>query len=312
MHADLGIFRKTLHIIPVIPVYLIICTVIYAFTQNYTFDNNSSLFKTFILILFYFSATMVIICHTFAMFADPGIVKIQPNDYEKSNLTTSNSHNHALYCKKCPGSRPDRSHHCKVCKKCIMKMDHHCPWIGNCVGLWNIKYFYLFLFYATLGDLIAAVLLYFKFKQTDISDKFKNQTASTIYELIFIFKEQIILLIGIMLAIAMTVSIGFLFYLQTKNLINDTTTLELICEFQNKLGNNRKKFENFKYIMGDKIYKWFLPIQSADILMLKSQNKLNSNEVRKSADSNENNYISLTDNVHEFDENIQINLNLSD
>ena len=29
-------------------------------------------------------------------------------------------------------------------------MDHHCPWINNCVGEWNQKYFIQFLFYVAI------------------------------------------------------------------------------------------------------------------------------------------------------------------
>ncbi|KIJ54210.1 hypothetical protein M422DRAFT_241461 [Sphaerobolus stellatus SS14] len=39
------------------------------------------------------------------------------------------------WCRKCERRRPERAHHCSACGRCILKMDHHCPWIGNnCVG----------------------------------------------------------------------------------------------------------------------------------------------------------------------------------
>jgi len=54
--------------------------------------------------------------------------------------------------------KPPRSHHCRVCKRCVLKMDHHCVWINNCVGYANYKAFIICVLNATIGSLYSFVI----------------------------------------------------------------------------------------------------------------------------------------------------------
>lgn len=47
------------------------------------------------------------------------------------------------FCRHCKEDQLLRMKHCRDCNKCVATFDHHCLWIGNCVGEKNRPFFYL-------------------------------------------------------------------------------------------------------------------------------------------------------------------------
>ena len=131
--------------------------------------------------------------HLAVMLTDPGAVPkecvpleddVQEIDFRQANLeggvnsyqaqmnrsrTASRAHipvtikKYRKFCKRCKAFKPIRAHHCSICGRCIIKMDHHCPWVNNCVGIGNQKLFLLFLLWVNLTCIYSLLLVISKF-----------------------------------------------------------------------------------------------------------------------------------------------------
>ena len=275
MYANQPCLKKLSLFWGIIPVYFVIFEVI--FTINYYIIFNSQytiyIMKIISIILFEPLALFTLITHLLSMFRNPGYVPIPykpPTNYLEINNSiraTNNSNNtllqdrNDLFCKKCNNPRPLRSHHCSICKKCTLKMDHHCHWIANCVGYYNQKNFYQFLFCSTFGDLIGFFLLLIRFFNCKLSIKEnvpKDVKIKSPLELVYYLWEPINIMIAILCSCAMTISIGTLFYKQTWMLLLNQTTIDkkLFENWENSPYYNENKERNFNSVMGNSFLDW--------------------------------------------------------
>lgn len=159
------------------------------------------------------------------------------------------------FCKWCNGFKPDRCHHCRVCKSCILRMDHHCPWIANCVGFRNHKYFFLLVFYAllTCGFIIWTM-------------------SASLYAVLFVEEtppmHRFLLVFGMTLTCIMTVLLFFFFVFHVRLMLVATTTIEF-CEKRQKYPSknaigmpnySQGLCKNLQAVLGPQPLLWLLPV----------------------------------------------------
>ena len=111
---------------------------------------------------FWFNGLVILAltAHLRAAFSDPGRIQ------EGMTAPFQSEYSETKNCEKCTGKatwKPERAHHCRECGFCIHKMDHHCPWVNNCVGYRNMKYFLQFVLYIMLSSSTLSLFMMLSF-----------------------------------------------------------------------------------------------------------------------------------------------------
>eukprot|EP00397_Hematodinium_sp_SG-2012_P042871 GEMP01047511.1.p1 GENE.GEMP01047511.1~~GEMP01047511.1.p1 ORF type:complete len:268 (+),score=60.95 GEMP01047511.1:366-1169(+) len=154
-------------------------------------------------------------------------------------------------CKWCAKYKPDRCHHCRVCRACVLKMDHHCPWIYNCVGFSNHKYFFLLLLYSVIDTHLIAWTMWMTVQKTT-----QHETSFGMM-FVVLFAESL----ASFLAIITTLFLGFHIWL----MMNGMTTIEYCEKTLKKENYNQSVWDlgfggNLKAVFGPNPVLWFLPL----------------------------------------------------
>jgi len=128
-------------------IIITIPTVLYVIIM-FKINDSSTISLAVIAIILYILIT-IFLCLGGCL--EPGLVMRNNENalYDnKKNVIKINIKGHMVnlnYCYTCFHFRPPRTSHCAECDNCVEKFDHHCLWLGTCIGKRNYKYFYFLL-----------------------------------------------------------------------------------------------------------------------------------------------------------------------
>jgi hypothetical protein len=221
-------------------------------------------------ICFHILTGLLVICYVRSILEHPGVIPDNDpmwqytgdgrNDqYQLTsmNLQEMKKSGDRRHCKWCGKYKPDRCHHCRVCRTCILKMDHHCPWIYNCVGFQNYKYFFLLLLYTVLDlHLICWSMAESVVRSWDVDTPFATM-------FFVLFGETLACFLGILL----TTFFGFHIWLMLKAM----TTIEFCEKKMPKGGKEQAPTDdssvydlgpcgNARSVLGPNPFMWFIPL----------------------------------------------------
>ncbi|NXW56816.1 ZDHC3 Palmitoyltransferase, partial [Eurystomus gularis] len=202
-------------------------------------------------------AFLALASHFRAMLTDPGAVP-KGNATKEFIESLQLKPGQVVYkCPKCCSIKPDRAHHCSVCKRCIRKMDHHCPWVNNCVGENNQKYFVLFTMYIALISLHALIMVGFHFLYCFEEDWTKCSSFSpptTVILLILLCFEALLFLIFT----------SVMFGTQVHSICTDETGIEQLKKEERRWAK-KTKWMNMKAVFGHPFsIAWLSPFATPD------------------------------------------------
>ncbi|XP_037810729.1 uncharacterized protein LOC119602968 isoform X3 [Lucilia sericata] len=154
-------------------------------------------------------------------------------------------------CPKCCSIKPERAHHCSVCQRCIRKMDHHCPWVNNCVGENNQKYFVLFTFYIASISVHAIFLVLTSFAEC-VRNEWRQcspySPPATIFLLLFLTFEALMFAIFTIIMLAT----------QLTAILNDQTGIEQLKKEEARWAK-KSRLKSIQSVFGRFSLAWFSP-----------------------------------------------------
>jgi palmitoyltransferase len=179
------------------------------------------MFLTFFMLMPYFNNTVFAICYLtisflvfffygYLSFSDPGVMT--NNEYNNLLDAVEKGENLENFCPFCLIRKNYKNTHCLICQKCIDEFDHHCFWVGNCIGKNNYTFFFIFLIFVIFNTIynFGITSYYIVYEMTAIRGEIGNNAFPGFYFGVNSFIYNRVVRIGVSICISVICVLFFI------------------------------------------------------------------------------------------------------